>query len=168
MSHYCRIALPIPSLSHGSYVALIWLWVACPGFSRFEVGSSKFGVHHKNSKYNPTIPPPSGWSGGTLVPPWTCPIPIEGPKGALFKQATLSKSLFCGIAAVKRFGSGRLRDSPTRRPLSNHRLPHVLVTAPPFPPKYPPVDFKQGAEWSINRTQPHTHFKYFIPTPRCV
>ena len=102
LSHCPPNPLPIPSQAHGSYVALIWLWVACPGFSRFEVGSSKFGVHHKNSKYNPTIPPPSGWSGGTLVPPWTYPIPIERPKGAIFNQARLSRSLSCGSSTMKR------------------------------------------------------------------
>ena len=68
-----------------------WL---CPAFrgSKFEVGSSMFGVHHKRSAYNSPCPPPSGWSGGILVPPWTYPIPVKHPQSPIFNQAGLSKT----------------------------------------------------------------------------
>src|ERR1035437_1852758 len=71
--------------------AQLWLWgglpaqsritnhlrlqVALPGCSRFEVQSSVFSISLSNTNSPPA--PPSGWSRGTLVPPWTCPIPID-------------------------------------------------------------------------------------------
>jgi len=73
--------------------------VALPGHSAFCILPSLPGVHHKHSEYTPPIPPPSGWSGGTLVPPWTCPIPTEHPQSPLLNQASLSKSLSCGFSA---------------------------------------------------------------------
>ena len=69
MSHYCRIAVALPSQSPPNHMALPWLcggfgWL-CPAFrgSKFGVGSSTFGVHHKDSGYDSPIPPPSGRSG---------------------------------------------------------------------------------------------------------
>jgi hypothetical protein len=54
---------------------------------------SRFGVYDKRSKYNcPPVPPP-GWSGGTPVPPWTCPIPIELLETPIFDQPHLFRAL---------------------------------------------------------------------------
>ena len=80
-----------------------WGWL-CPAVqgSRFEVQGSEFSVFHKHTEYNPPFPPPSGWSGGTLDIPWYHPIPIDPPQHPLFDQASLSKSLSCGFAAVPR------------------------------------------------------------------
>jgi hypothetical protein len=86
------------SQSVGYQMALGWLYGGfgwpCPAFrgSKFEVGGPKFGVHHQHSEYNSPIPPPSGWSGGTLVSPWTYPIPVAHPQSPLFNQASLSKT----------------------------------------------------------------------------
>ena len=82
-----RFRVALGSQSVGYQLALRWPWgglgVALGGFaargSKFEVGSSKFGVHHKHSEYNPHFPPPSGWSGGALDIPWYHPIPIAPP-----------------------------------------------------------------------------------------
>ena len=51
------------------------------------------GFHHKPSEYNPHPPPPSGWSGGTLDKPWTCPGTREPPQTRLFNQPHLSSPL---------------------------------------------------------------------------
>ena len=48
-----------------------------------------FGIYHKRPEYNPPPAPPSGWSGGTLVPPWHLPIPIEPPKRGVFDETSL-------------------------------------------------------------------------------
>ena len=61
-----------------------------------------FGVHDKPFEYNSPPSPPRRWSGGTLVPPWTCPIPIDPPQMPVFDQPGLSQSLSCGFAAVQR------------------------------------------------------------------
>ena len=90
--------MPIAWLSTGFEVALMshscgFGW-PCPAFrgSKCELGSSKFGFHYKDSEYNSPIPPPSGWSGGTLAPPWYLPIPIELSQSPIFDQASLSKA----------------------------------------------------------------------------
>ena len=67
---------------------------------------SKFGVHHKPPEYNLPPAPPSGWSGGTLDKPWTCPGTIEPPQTPVFDQSSLSKPPSCGIGAAERFGCG--------------------------------------------------------------
>ena len=64
-----------------------------------------FGVYHKRSEYNLPLPPPSGWSGDTLVPPWYLPIPIEHPRSPIFDQASLSKPDSCGLPARQRFSA---------------------------------------------------------------
>ena len=89
---------------HPSSFCLHPVWL-CPAFqgSRFEVRGSKFGVHHNPSEYNSLPVPPSGWSGGTLDKPWTCPIPIEPPQTPVFDQPSLSRPLACGISAAERF-----------------------------------------------------------------
>ena len=78
-----------------------WLCPASQG-SKFGVRGSKFDVHYKHSEYDCPFPPPSRWSGGTLVLPWTYPIPVEHPQSPLFNQARLSKSLSCGSSTMKR------------------------------------------------------------------
>jgi hypothetical protein len=80
----------------------LWWLFPCRRRSRFEVRGSKFRVHHKHPEYNSPPTPPSRWSGGTLVPLWHLPIPIAGPKGSLFNQPSLSKSLAYTLFAVKR------------------------------------------------------------------
>jgi hypothetical protein len=90
--------LAINRLCGGFEVALTSLWVALPGF--LLVGCWLFGVHHKRSKYNAPLPPPLGWSGGALVPPWTYPGTIEPPQSPFFEQVSLSKSVSCGLSAV--------------------------------------------------------------------
>src|ERR1019366_7178441 len=47
---------------------------------QIQVGGWKFGVRHKPSEYNSLPAPPSGWSGGTLDIPWTCPGTIKALK----------------------------------------------------------------------------------------
>jgi hypothetical protein len=66
----------------------------CSAFARWvlDVGCWMLGVPHKRSEYNPPLRPPSGWSGGALVPPWYHPIPIERPRSPLFNQASLSRA----------------------------------------------------------------------------
>ena len=92
---------------------LLWAFCFCPavawpGCSRFEVqGSgfrvqgSRFRVHHKHPKYNSSLPPPSGWSGGTLVPPWTYPGTIDHLPDLLFDQARLFKSVSSGFSIAQ-------------------------------------------------------------------
>src|ERR1017187_1772934 len=79
-------------------------WRLCRAFrgSKFKVQGSRFGVYHKPSEYNPPPAPPSGWSGGTLDKPWTCPIPIEPPQTPVIDQPSLSIPLSFGIFAAKR------------------------------------------------------------------
>jgi hypothetical protein len=59
-------------------------------------------MHHKHSEYNPPLPPPSGWSGGTLDISWTYPGTIDHPQAHIFDQARLSKSISCGFSSVQR------------------------------------------------------------------
>src|ERR1035437_805730 len=51
-----------------------------------------FGVYHKYCEYKTPIPPHSGWSGGTMVPPWYRPIPVEHSLSPIFDQVGLSKA----------------------------------------------------------------------------
>ncbi len=62
------------------------------------------GVFHKHPEYISPIPPPSGWSGGTMVPPWYRPIPVEHSQSAIFDQSSLSKArkLIAGPVAKRR------------------------------------------------------------------
>src|ERR1035437_10980712 len=66
--------------------AIAWRWVgrAVQG-SRFRVQGSRFRVHHKHPKYNSPLPSPPGWSGGTLVPPWTYPGTIDRLPDPIFE-----------------------------------------------------------------------------------
>src|SRR5512137_609395 len=57
--------------------------------SAIHIPHSPQRVHHKRSEYITPFPPPSGWSGTTLVPPRYLPIPIEPPKSGLFNEASL-------------------------------------------------------------------------------
>ena len=77
----------------------------CPAFqgSRFEVQGSKYRIDHKHSQYSPPLPPPSGWSGGTLDNPWTYPGTIDHLPSPLFEQASLSRSVSCGFSALWRY-----------------------------------------------------------------
>src|ERR1035437_1812649 len=77
-----------------------WLWPAVQG-SRFRVQGSRFHVHHKHPKYNSPLPPPSGWTGGTLVPPWTYPGTIGPLPDLLFDQARLFKSVSSGFSVAQ-------------------------------------------------------------------
>jgi len=81
-----------------------WL---CPGFqgSRFRVQGSKFGGCHKLPKYNPPLPPPSGWSGGGLVSPWTYPGTIERSADPIFDQARLSKWVSSVVSALSPYSA---------------------------------------------------------------
>jgi hypothetical protein len=123
-----RVALCSPlsdfSFQHFSISAFaqLWPWGGLPaqsratdhesppafgGFARpFDVGSWKLEVgcsmFDKSSEYNFPPCPPWRWSGGTLVPPWTCPIPIDPPQTPVFDQPGLSKSLSCGSPDVQR------------------------------------------------------------------
>ena len=71
--------------------------------SRFGVRGSMFRVHHKPPEYNSPPASPSGWSGGTLDIPWTCPGTIEPSQTPVFDQPSLSIPLFCGISAAEGF-----------------------------------------------------------------
>jgi hypothetical protein len=55
-----------------------------------EVGCGMFDMDDKSSEYNSPRSPPTGWSGGTLDIPWTCPIPIEPLQTPVFDQPHLS------------------------------------------------------------------------------
>src|ERR1035437_9740546 len=78
-----------------------WLCPAVQG-SKFEVQGSRFGAQHKRSEYNPPLPPPSGWSGGTLLPPWTYPGTIDPMPNPILDQAGLSESASCDSSAGQR------------------------------------------------------------------
>ena len=71
-----------------------------------------FGVLHKPSEYNVTPAPPWGWSGGGLVPPWTCPIPIDPPPNAVCDQANLSKVTSRSLPSRAQFRFACCRDTP--------------------------------------------------------
>jgi hypothetical protein len=49
---------------------------------------------HKLPEYNPSPKGHSGRSGGGLVPPWTCPMPIELSERALLDHRSLDNSAF--------------------------------------------------------------------------
>ena len=130
-SHVPGFHLPIPSQAHGSYLPCTWLVSGfrrlCPvipqsairnphsphgGFGRlcpaihhsaFFLPHSPPCVLHKPPEYNSPPAPPSGWSGGTLDLPWTCPIPIEPSQTPVFDQPSLSRLPSCGISAAGRF-----------------------------------------------------------------
>src|ERR1035437_7355389 len=83
--------------------------VACPGHSMLDVGCWMldvrcwmFGVHHKHPEYNVPLPPPPGWSGGTLVPPWTYPGTIAPLPNPILDQAGLSDSASCDSSVGQR------------------------------------------------------------------
>jgi hypothetical protein len=125
--------LAINTLCGGFDVALMCLWVAfrglsppfllstfcfvlfpecgfgwlCPGFqgSRFRVQGSRFGVCHKLPKYSPRRPPPSAWTGGGLVPPWTYPGTIDPAPASLFDQARLSNAVPSGVSALSLYSA---------------------------------------------------------------
>ncbi len=87
-----------PALPHSAFFLLHsprggfgWPFPAFRG-SKLDVGCWMFGVHHKESEYKRPSPPPSGWSGGTMVPPWYRPIPVEHSQRSLFDQPSLSKA----------------------------------------------------------------------------
>ena len=73
-----------------------------PGFGcrLLVVGCWIFGVFHKPSEFNSPSAPPTGWSGGTLDMPWTCPGTIEPSQTLVIDQPILSKSLSCGFPAT--------------------------------------------------------------------
>jgi hypothetical protein len=102
---------PCPAFLHSAYFILPsprgglgWL---CPAFqgSQFEVRGSRFGANHKHPESNSPLPPPSGWSGGTLDKPWTYPGTIEPLEDPVFDQARLSKSVPGRSSAGKRCAS---------------------------------------------------------------
>jgi hypothetical protein len=64
-----------------------------------RTGGSESSAFHKHTEYNSPPAPPWRWSGGTLVPAWTCPIPIDLPQTPVFDQPGLSKTLSCGSGA---------------------------------------------------------------------
>ena len=82
--------------------AFAWRWLgpAVQG-SRFRVQGSRFRVRHKHPEYNVPLPPPSGWSGGTLVPPWTYPGTIDRLPDLIFDQARLFKSVSFGLSVAQ-------------------------------------------------------------------
>ena len=82
-----------------------WLFSAIP-HSALRNPHSPQGVSHKHPEYNSPPAPTSGWSGGTLDKPWTCPGTIEHLQTPVFDQLSLSRPLSCGISAAERFGCG--------------------------------------------------------------
>ena len=82
-----------------------WLFSAIP-HSALRNPHSPQGVSHKHPEYNSPPAPTSGWSGGTLDKPWTCPGTIEHLQTPVFDQPSLSRPLSCGISAAERFGCG--------------------------------------------------------------
>ena len=102
---------PCPAFLHSAFFILPsprgglgWL---CPAFqgSKFEVRGSRFGANHKHPESNSPLPPPSGWSGGTLDKPWTHPGTIEPISDPIFDQARLSKSVSRGSSARSRYSA---------------------------------------------------------------
>jgi hypothetical protein len=91
LSTFCFLPLPGVGLS-GPFDVECWM---------FDVGCWMFGIHHKHPEYNVPLPPPSGWSGGTLVPPWTYPGTIDPPLTPLFDQARLFKSVSSGFSVAQ-------------------------------------------------------------------
>src|ERR1017187_5284633 len=89
--HFATARLEMPPFT--SPPSSLWLE------GEFQVGGAKFGVHHKPSEYKSLPAAPSGWSGGTLDIPWTCPIPIEPHQTPVFDQPSLSGPLSYGIPA---------------------------------------------------------------------
>ena len=95
-------------------------WRLCPAFQgpKFEVRGSKFGVHHKPPEYNSPPAPPSGWSGGTLDKPWTCPGTIEPSQTPVFDQPHLFSSLHPLLRRLRcARADGVLPVAPRRSPL---------------------------------------------------
>ena len=76
--------------------------VSGPVVRRPCVGCWMFAVHHKPPEYISPPAPRSGWSGGTLDKPWTCPSTIEPPQPPIFDQPSLSRPHSCGISATER------------------------------------------------------------------
>ena len=66
------------------------------------VGGWLLGVHHKPFEYNSPSAAPSGWSGGTLDKPWTCPGTIEPLPTPVFDQPHLSNWPLLRLSAGKR------------------------------------------------------------------
>jgi hypothetical protein len=98
MSHAGGFRRLCPALLHSAFFLLHsprggfgWPFPAFRG-SKLDVGCRMLGVHHKESEYKRPIPPPSGWSGGTMVPPWYRPIPVEHSPRPVFDQPSLSKA----------------------------------------------------------------------------
>jgi hypothetical protein len=133
-SHWGRNRLPINTLWGGFARRFYFLLSTCcfcrsvalGGFAPpFDVGSWMFDVgcsvvNHKRSKYSSPLPPPSGWSGGTLDIPWTYPGTIDHPQCPIFKQASLSNSKFeSGLLP----GTGLLRPGLPRNRAASRALP---------------------------------------------
>ena len=98
MSHWDGFRVALPALLHSAFFLLHsprggfgWPFPAFRG-SKLDVGGWMFGVHHKESEYKRPSPPPSGWSGGTMVPPWYRPIQVEHSQRPIFDQPSLSKA----------------------------------------------------------------------------
>ena len=116
-----------------------WLCLAVRCW-KLDVGCWMFGLYHKHPEYNSPPPPPSGWSGTTLVPLWYLPIPIDPPKRGVFNETSLfwlPVGSFIGLSRICGFG-GRKRHSPAGFGL-NHRYYQsirleILMHAP-FPCK---------------------------------
>ena len=82
--------------------AFAWRWlVRAIRCWMLDVRCWMFRVPHKHPKYNLPLPPPSGWSGGTLVPPWTYPGTIDPLPDLLFDQARLFKSVSSGFSLAQ-------------------------------------------------------------------
>jgi hypothetical protein len=72
-----------------------------------DVGCRMLGVRcSPEAEYNSPSVPPSECPPTGLVPPWTCPIPIEPPQMPVFNQPSLSKPLSRGIFSAERFRCG--------------------------------------------------------------
>jgi len=100
--------LPTLLLFPGSEVALRshWcgFWRHCPAtpHSAFRAPYCPHVVPHKHPEYNPPLPQPAGWSGGTLDIPWTNPGTIHPLPDPVFDQARLSESASCDPFAGER------------------------------------------------------------------
>ena len=85
---WLRVASPDPSsfCILPSSFAPMWLWVALTGLSWRRPPQT----YKKPESIRPASPasgcPPTG-----LVPPWTCPIPIEPPQSPIFDQPSSSR-----------------------------------------------------------------------------